>query len=188
MTDPHAEKPDRTWLYVGLAFVVFWGLYLAVFAPKVAREDLPRFDPKGNFGQAEYDWRLLDLDGKEVGFSQFKGKSIFLNIWATWCGPCVGEMPSIARLAAEPRLKDVAFVCVSTDDDAKTVTRFLAGKGWPMTVLRATDIPPVFATDAIPATFLITPDGRVAAAEVGASDWDKPEVVAFLESLSKTVK
>ena len=70
-------------------------------------------------------------------FSRFKGKTVFLNIWATWCGPCVGEMPSIARLAENPRLKgkNIEFVCVSTDDSTDKVVRFLRGKNWPMTVL-----------------------------------------------------
>ncbi len=67
---------------------------------------------------ADYDWSLMDLDGQPVSFAKFKGKTVFLNIWATWCGPCVGEMPSIAKLARNPRLQDknIEFVCVSTDD------------------------------------------------------------------------
>ena len=97
-------------------------------------------------------------------------------------------MPSIANLAADPRLKDVAFVCVSTDDSRRAVSQFLAGKDWPMTVLRATDMPPVFSTDGIPATFLIAPDGRIAAAEVGAADWNQPDVVEALVTLAKPGK
>ncbi len=186
MIEPTNAKPDRTWLYVALAFIAFWFLYLAFFSPRGPRNGLPVLDPKGNFGQAVYDWQVLDLDGEPVEFSRFKGKTVFLNIWATWCGPCVGEMPSIARLAANPRLKDddVAFVCVSIDDDSETVKRFLKGKDWPMTVLRATDLPPVFATDGIPATFLINPEGRIVVAEVGAATWDAPEVAAFLAAMA----
>lgn len=181
------DKPDRTWLYVALGFVALWGGYLAFFGPRGPESGLPTLDPKGNFGQAVYDWRVLDLDGKPVEFSRFKGKTVFLNIWATWCGPCVAEMPSIARLAANPLFKnnDIAFVCVSSDDDAETVKRFLASKkDWPMTVLRATDQPPVFATDGIPATFLINPEGRIVVAEVGAAKWDAPEVAAFLAAMA----
>ena len=57
-------------------------------------------------------------------------------------------------------------------------------KKWPMTVLRATELPDVFLTDGIPATFLIAPDGRIAASEVGAARWDDPSVVEFLERLA----
>jgi thiol-disulfide isomerase/thioredoxin len=174
--------PDRTWLYVGLAFLAFWTGYLIFFGPRNREPlegsavDLP----------ASYDWTLADLNEQPVRFSRFKGKTVFLNIWATWCGPCVREMPSIARLAADPRLqgKNIEFVCVSTDDSAQTVRRFLSDKNWPMTVLRSQSFPPVFVTEGIPATFVIAPDGKIIAAEIGASEWDNPKVVALLEKTS----
>jgi hypothetical protein len=95
-------------------------------------------------------------------------------------------MPSIARLADNPQLKskNVQFVCVSTDESAGVVRRFLEGKNWSMTILRADRLPPVFATDGIPATFLIAADGRIAASQVGSADWSLPHVVEFLEKLS----
>ena len=82
---------------------------------------------------------------------------MFLNVWATWCGPCVQEMPSIARLADDPRLKgkDIAFVCVSIDQSSAAVRTFLEGRPWRMSFFRAEDIPPVFSTDGIPATYII---------------------------------
>jgi thiol-disulfide isomerase/thioredoxin len=164
---------------VAFVFVAFWVLYLGFFGPRNRRplEDSATDMP------AEYNWMIEDLNGQPVSFSQFKGKTVFLNIWATWCGPCVGELPSIAKLAAAPRLKgkDIAFVCVSTDDSIDPVRRFLSKRDWTMTFFRAGDLPPVFATDAIPATFVIDPAGRVVASEVGASDWDDPLVVEFLE-------
>ena len=49
---------------------------------------------------ADFDWTVLDLEDQPVSFSKFKGKTVFLNFWATWCGPCVREMPSIDSLAA----------------------------------------------------------------------------------------
>ena len=115
-------------------------------------------------------------------FSRFKGKTVFLNIWATWCGPCVGEMPSIAKLAENPLLKgkNIEFVCAATDDSVAKVIEFVRDKKWPMTMLHARSLPPVFQTESIPATYIIAPGGRVVAAEVGANDWDKPAIVAFL--------
>ena len=178
MTDTK-PRPDRSWLIIALVFLGFWVVYLTFFAPRNRRPlenssiDLP----------ADYTWKLEDLSEQPVQFSRFKGKTVFLNIWATWCGPCVGEMSSIARLAENPRLKgkNIEFVCVSTDDSTDTVVRFVRDKNWPMTVLRAQSLPPVFHTEAIPATYIITPGGRIVAAEVGANDWDKADVIAFLE-------
>jgi len=177
-------RPDRSWLIIALVFLGFWVVYLTFFAPRNRRP----LEGSGIDLPADYNWKLEDLSEQPVQFSRFKGKTVFLNIWATWCGPCVGEMPSIARLAENPRLKgkNIEFVCVSTDDSTATVVRFVRDKNWPMTVLRSESLPPVFLTEAIPATYIITPGGRIVAAEVGANDWDKAEVVAFLEKAAAT--
>ena len=177
-------RPDRTWLIVALVFLGFWVVYLTFFAPGNRK-------PLENSGidlPADYNWQLEDLSEQPVQFSRFQGKTVFLNIWATWCPPCVREMPSIARLAENPRLKgkNIEFVCVSTDDSTDTVVRFVRDKHWPMTVLRSQSLPSVFQTEGIPATYIITPGGRIVGAEVGANDWDKADVVAFLEKAAAT--
>ena len=135
---------------------------------------------------ADYNWSLVDLNDQPVSFAKFKGKTVFLNFWATWCGPCVGEMPSIAKLARNPRLqgKNIEFVCVSTDESPRRFDGSCGKESWTMTFLRTDKIPAVFITDGIPATFLIAADGRIAATEVGAADWNEPHVVEFLEKLA----
>jgi thiol-disulfide isomerase/thioredoxin len=175
-------NPVRTWLYLAAGFVILWTLYLVFFGPR--RRGL--LENSGKSQPAAYDWSLLDLDDQPVSFSKFKGKAVFLNIWATWCGPCVGEMPSIAELAQDSRLrgKNIEFVCVSTDSSADVVRRFIQGRNWTMTFLRAEHFPIVFESDAIPTTFVIAPDGRIVASEVGASDWHEPQVVYLLEKLA----
>jgi thiol-disulfide isomerase/thioredoxin len=181
MVEPRA-RPHRTWIYIVGVFVIFWTLYLIFFSPR-RRAVL---ENSGMSQPADYDWSLLDLQDRPVPFSRFKGKAVFLNVWATWCGPCVGEMPSIARLAEDPRLrgKNIEFVCVSTDDSSDVVRRFLEGRDWKMTFLRAERLPGVFQSDGIPATFVIGADGRIAACEVGAVDWHEQRVVSFLEKLA----
>ena len=175
---------------VALAASIAWAVFLMAGGhllgigemppPSLATPEIAR--------PAEFRWSLLDLDGKPVEFADFRGRPILLNIWATWCGPCLEEMPSIARLAAGDDLKgrDIAFVCVSTDESAEGLRQFMKtrGKDWPMTVLRATSIPPVFQTEGIPATFLIGPDGKIASFEMGAAQWDDPSVVYFLQKMA----
>jgi thiol-disulfide isomerase/thioredoxin len=175
-------RPDRTWLIVAAVFILFWICYLIFFGPRPPA----LLENPGTSQPAAYDWSLSDLDDRPVEFSSFKGKALFLNVWATWCGPCVREMPSIAELARDPRLrgKNLEFVCVSTDDSSQVVRQFLKERNWPMTFLRAEQLPRVFRSDAIPTTFLITPDGRIVASEVGGFDWYKPGVVAILEKLA----
>jgi thiol-disulfide isomerase/thioredoxin len=175
-------QPNRIWWYVAIGFATFWMFCLYFFVPG-------RQAPLENSGMSEpadYNWSPADMDGQRVPFAKLKGKTLFLNFWATWCGPCVREMPSISALAKNPRLKgkNIEFVCVSTDSSADAVRRFLAGKDWSMTILLADKVPSVFYSEAIPATFLIAPDGRIAATLVGATDWNQPHVVEFLEKLA----
>jgi thiol-disulfide isomerase/thioredoxin len=176
------KKPHRVWVKAGVGFAVFWVVYLAVLAPRPR----PLLENTGMSQPAEYDWTLLDRNDRPVSFAQFRGKPVFLNIWATFCDPCITELPSIARVAANPRLagKGLQFVCVSTDESSQAVRRFLEGRSWSMTFLRAEKLPGVFLTDGLPATFVIAADGRIAAFEAGGADWDLPEVVQFLEKVA----
>ncbi len=186
MPDP-GRRRHLTWFLVVLAFVVVWSVGLILLGPRPGGAELgpPRLAMASPPRPADFSWTLRDLDDRPVDFARFRGRAIFLNIWATWCPPCVVELPSIASLADDARLKDVAFVCASTDDSAEAVRGFFRGKNWSMTILRATDLPATFATDGIPATFLIAPDGTVVVSEVGGAQWDVPEVVDLLERLAR---
>jgi thiol-disulfide isomerase/thioredoxin len=148
----------------------------------------PSLEAPGVALTADFRWKLLDLEDKPVELAKFRGRPILLNLWFTECGPCLEEMPTIANLAANPRLKDkVVFLCVSTDESTAKVREFLKDKTWGMTFLRIDSLPPpVFLTDGMPATFVIAPDGRIVTGEVGAAKWDDPPVVDFLEKLAKT--
>jgi thiol-disulfide isomerase/thioredoxin len=177
-----ASQSHRVWRLVLLGFVLVWCAALLVFGPR-GTGGVPRLRGTGLDRPAAYDWMALDLDDRPVAFARYQGKPVFLNIWATWCPPCVEELPSIARLAANPRLKDIAFVCISTDERAEDVRRFLRTKRWGLTFLRTTALPKVFLTDQIPATFVIAADGRIVATGLGSATWDDPSVVAELDQL-----
>ena len=183
MSEP-LPKLSRTWWYVGIGFVLFWALCLYLFLPP------PRklLENSGISTPANYDWSPVDLNDQPVPFAKFKDKTLFLNFWATWCGPCVGEMPSIDKLARNPRLqgKNIEFVCVSTDESTEAVRRYVAGKNWSMTILRTGQVPSVFLSEGLPTTIVVAPDGRIAAFEVGSADWSEPHVVEFLEKLAAT--
>ena len=175
----------RKWLAIGLALVFAWVAFLATRGQR-QDSDAPMLEGTGLVAPANFDWALRDLDDAPVDFAKFRGRPILLNLWATWCPPCVEEMPTFARLAANPQLKEkgVVVVCVSLDESPETLRRFVKGEDWGMTILRATSTPLVFQTEGIPATFLIAPDGRVVASQVGSAQWDHPSVVAFLEKLA----
>lgn len=184
MSTPDAPAPaagKSPWPPLLALFVAFWVVYLMIAGPR-RLNDLDGPEPGR---PVDYNWTLQDLDGNDVKFDRYRGKTLFLNIWATWCPPCVAEMPSIARLAATEELKGkVEFVCVATDETINAVRSFLRGKDWPMTILHAAALPPVFLTNGIPATFLVAPDGRVAYMREGSAEWDSPDVVRKLRELA----
>ena len=184
---PEAPRPRRRkgWL-LAIGLICAWGLFLAFFGPERPRTDLspPALEPQPPRNVADYAWTLEGLDGKPVDFGRYRGRAVFLNLWATWCPPCLDELPSIANLAANPRLKDVAFLCVSTDEDPEELRRFVAGHPWKLPVVRATSLPLAYQSDGLPATFLIAPDGRIVATHAGPARWDAPDVVDLLERLS----
>ncbi|MHB1561980.1 MAG: TlpA family protein disulfide reductase [Isosphaeraceae bacterium] len=175
--------PRRRFFLIVFAVGVFWAVYLSLFGP---RPGAPKLEGSGGESRASYSWTLRDLKDRPISFEQFRGKTVFLNIWATWCPPCIREMPSIARLAEEPRLKGkpIAFVCVATDESSADLRAFLEGRSWSMSFFRAEDVPGPFYSQGIPVTFILAPDGRIAAAHEGGADWDSPEVIALLEKLS----
>jgi thiol-disulfide isomerase/thioredoxin len=180
-------KRERTWLWVVLTFLVFWCGYLYFFSPRHRRggfggESFPAGLP------ADYGWEFEDLSGQPVSLSKYRGKTVFLNVWATWCGPCVAELPSISKLAQNPALKDVVFLCVSVDENPESVRRFVKQQNpLAMTIVWSKGrVPDMFQSDAIPSTYLIGPDGRISAHEIGGQDWNNPQVIKQLESLAKT--
>lgn len=133
---------------------------------------------------ADYDWFVKPLDGGLVGFSSFKGKTVFLNFWATWCGPCRAEMPGIQSLYEKTKGKGIEFVAVSWEDPAK-VRNFIAQQKYSFPVYTfSRPSPKAYASTGIPVTFILSPDGKIVKQQVGAIDWDKEAVLQFLLGVS----
>ena len=130
------------------------------------------------------DFQLPDASGQMVSLSQQHGHPVFLNFWATWCPPCVDEVPAIEDLARRLKGTGMRMLAVSVDDDWDKIRRFFA-KGSDIGVLLDTshDIPKKFGTEKYPETFLIDSAGRVRYYFINKRDWSRPEAIACLESL-----
>ncbi len=134
------------------------------------------------------DFLLQDLKGNTVKFSSLKNKVIFMNIWATWCPPCVAEMPGIQSLYDKVKDdKKIAFVMLSVDQNgAEKVKRFIEKKGYTFPVyMPAGSVPAEFQTSSIPATFILGRDGKIATSHNGMADYDTPEMKDYLKKLAK---
>ena len=192
MTDPsppgRASRRRNGWL-LALTLICAWVVVLTFVLPR-RRPDLaaPQLEVGPGVTKADFSWAFEDLNGRPATFDRFRGRAVFLNIWATWCGPCLTELPSIVNLAADPRLKDVAFVAMSVDESPETLRRFVAERKLTLPVYRATSLADAFQTAGIPATFVIAPDGTIVGSLVGSARWDTPENVELLESLAKKAR
>ena len=133
---------------------------------------------------------FTDAAGKTHTLADFKGKTVVLNLWATYCAPCVEEMPTLAKLDAETAGEPVAIVPISVDRpaDRANAEAFIAKRAplpfysEPTFALAYGFRPP--AAD-LPTTFLIDPSGKVRARMKGGADWSGPEARALVEALAK---
>lgn len=134
---------------------------------------------------ADWSWRLRDLDGREVTLEQWRGQVLFVNVWATWCPPCVAELSSIERLAKSLDGQGVTFLLVSPEP-ARRVRRFLAGRGYDLPMyVEASRMPRTFGLVGVPATWIIDRNGQVVLQRHGAARWDQAPVRDFLLGLAR---
>ena len=138
-------------------------------------------------GMAGAGFRMTGLDGKTVSFESLKGKVVFMNIWATWCPPCIAEMPNIQSLYEKVGSDKIAFVMLSVDEGGmEKVQKFIDKKGYTFPVyMPASQFPQEFYSNAIPTTFIISPEGKIVAKQEGMAEYDTPEVREFLQSMVK---
>jgi thiol-disulfide isomerase/thioredoxin len=138
--------------------------------------------------QWDFDMSAEDIEGNRVDFVDFSGQVLILNFWATWCGPCIAEMPSLERLREATSDVEVALACV-TQEPVKTVREFLEKRDIdvPIYVLDG-DVPECFKSRAIPATFVLDRNGRIVLRHFGAAGWDDEGVVGFVRGLALVAK
>ncbi|MBY0589216.1 TlpA family protein disulfide reductase [bacterium] len=126
-------------------------------------------------------------NGEIVHFAHMRGKTLFFHVWATWCGPCVVELPSVVRLADSLRDDpNIEFVLVSLDEKLEDLDQFIEAKGLTLPVYSlVTSLPNDLQTDGIPATFFIDSSGKIRRQEVGSSVWDRQSIVDELKQIAR---
>jgi peroxiredoxin len=132
-------------------------------------------------GKEAPDFQLKDASGKVWSLKALRGRPVLLNFWATWCPPCVEEIPGMEELAR--RVGDRAVVlAVSVDEDWDTVKRFFP-RGTSLSVLLDTskNVPKSYGTEKYPETFLIGADGQIKHAFISQRKWDAHEAALCLE-------
>ncbi len=156
--------------------VKVWVNRMLAFSPAIAsRENQTHLD--------NYNWTLYDLQAeKKLNFSEKQGKVVFVSFWATWCPPCIAEMPSIQKLYNAYKNK-VEFALV-TNESGETVKKFLEKHGYTLPVFNSYSEPPeVLSASQIPTSFLIGQDGKILIEKTGSANWNAANVQQLLDSL-----
>ena len=128
------------------------------------------------------DWEVRGMDGRTANVANLDHTVLFVNNWATWCGPCIREMPDIENLVGAYEGQDVAFVIVS-DEGLEKVQGFVEDKGWELPVYVTEKRPPMFQTRAIPSTFILDEDRRVVYTHIGSAAWGDESAQDFIDRL-----
>ncbi|HVA78571.1 MAG TPA: TlpA disulfide reductase family protein [Candidatus Binataceae bacterium] len=138
-------------------------------------------------GAKAADFKLEKLDGTTLSLDQLRGKVIFLNIWATWCGPCREEMPSMETLYDEFKgNQDFVMLAVSQDTKGRSVVApYVAKNSYHFTILLDPEnkVGESYDVSGVPETFIIDRKGQIVAHHMGAFDWSRPDVKDALKQL-----
>ncbi len=140
-------------------------------------------ETKKSHDNFNYNFSIKDLRGNTASFDHYKGKVVFINLWATWCGPCKAEMPGIQSLSEKLKDKPVEFVILSVDKDGALpkVTTYIEKNQFTFPVFMPHGYLPVeMQVPSIPTTFVISKDGKILMKEVGTRNYDTKKMVNFL--------
>jgi cytochrome c biogenesis protein CcmG/thiol:disulfide interchange protein DsbE len=161
----------RVLAVLGLAVVALW---LSMRTPTHSRQ-APKFV-------------LPDLSGKAVRMDDLRGKVVLLNLWATWCPPCVEEMPTLEVLSKKMTGRDFVLLAIAEDDQPENVGPWIEKRGLTFPVLLDAQgkVGADLGITGYPETFIVDRTGRIVYHHIGYRDWAEPGMIAALERLMNT--
>jgi peroxiredoxin len=157
-------------------------LKLTLLLPLAALSACDRGAHPAQTGQAAPDFTVSD-GTTSIHLASYRGKVVLLNFWATWCEPCLVELPSLLDLHHDQ--PDLAILAVSIDEDPDAYSRFLVRRHVDLTTVRdpGQTAAKLYHSEAWPETYVIDRQGVIRRKFIGSQDWSSPEVRAYLKSL-----
>ncbi len=174
---------NGVWILV-IVIILFTpiGFHLKVLTGKILAVSADVVEENKRQTLENYHWELIDGKGNTVNFEDHKGKVVLVNFWATWCPPCVAELPSLDSLYGDYKDK-VVFVFVASDEQQK-VNAFLSKKRYELPVyFENSSTPNLLISTSIPATFILDKSGEIVVREIGAAKWDAQSTKDLLDQL-----
>ena len=167
---------------VTLLFIPQTGMPIKVFLNRLVSFSPSEIQVEKRETILDFDWTLKDLSGSDINFKQSEGKVTLVNFWATWCPPCIAEMPSFQNLYDEYSDR-VDFYFVSLESP-ETLQKFIQKKGYQLPIyIPQEQLPDGLETNSFPTTYLISKSGEIVIDKVGAADWDSEKTKKIIEKL-----
>lgn len=192
------SRSRRSWIEIGAIVTVGAILYLTglhtevigtlqrgLLATGLIQPSYSYTVDAGEMSEAGTEFYFAGADGATRNLAAYRGKVIFLNVWASWCAPCVAEMPSIESLYADLKNdEEVEFLLISVDEDFDDAKDFVESREMDLPIYhyRGKD-PDIFDSDVVPTTYVITPSGKMAMEKKGMAKYDTDNFKAYLEKL-----
>lgn len=141
--------------------------------------------PAVQVGDEAPDFDLMSESGQPIQLKDFRGKFVILNFWATWCPPCVEELPSLERFHGQFASRGVVVLGVSEDEDRAAYEQFLKKAGVQFPTVRDPNrkVSHQYGTFKYPETYFIDRQGKVVQKVIGATNWTDPQMIGFMEQL-----
>ncbi len=192
------KKTKKSLIEYGIIIAIFGSLYFTglhtevlgflqrgILATGIMNPDLDKKDDPAvieNNPQADFSMKLINSKGEQVAMEELRGKVIFMNIWATWCPPCIAEMPGINKLYKDVDKENVVFIMLSVDQDFKKARDYNNRKGYDFEVYEAVGgMPQMYHSQSIPTTYVIDSEGNLVLTHLGMGDYNTKDFKEFLE-------
>ena len=171
----HRDSQMRTGKTIATALVL-WALAAPLMSAAKSPGDV-------EIGQQVQEASLLGLNGKSRRLSEYLGKPLIINFWASWCGPCRAESASLERLAWSEAARKFTIIGISTDDDPRAAQEWLKASNATLShfIDRNLEMENMLGANRLPLTVLVDAKGRVVDKIYGAKAWDAPEALRIVE-------
>ncbi|MFD2034800.1 TlpA family protein disulfide reductase [Belliella marina] len=184
------RKEIKSWglILAFIAFLYFTGLITPIMGgvqsillstglikPKITMVDKENLD-------FDYKGRFSNMAGAAIELEEYRGKTVFINLWATWCPPCRAEMPHISELYKKVKdTENLEFLMIALDNDFQKSIKLHEDKGWSFPIVHASHgLNNSLQSNSIPTTLVINPQGKIIFYQEGMSNFDTKEFRDFL--------
>jgi len=192
------KKTKKSLIEYGVIIAIFGGLYFTglhtevlgflqrgILATGIMDPDLDKGSElavNDNFPAADFSMNLINSKGENVPMEDIQGKVIFMNVWATWCPPCVAEMPGINQLYQDIDKDKVAFIMLSVDQDFQKAINFNKRKGYDFEIYKTSGgIPSMYSSQSLPTTYVINSRGELVLTHMGMGDYNTNDFKEYLK-------